>query len=303
VVLRKCDLRETRSKRRRPGEELLVLSEHGDEAVVVQLQGNLFFGTTDQLFSELEADLRTRRYILLDLRRVQSMDFTAGHLFEQMDGRLRGRGGELLFSGMPSSMPTRQDIEKYMGQLGIVREGGGIRVFAMRDAALEWMEDRILENAGWTARPSDPPLKLGQFELFRDFGEETLATLGLTVRDMKVAAGGTIFARGDMGDEIFLVRRGRVQITLPLEAGKKHHLATFCRGEFFGEIAFLDRGQRSANAEAATDTELYVLSRKQFDAVTSSNAVLSSDVFEQLAFAISQRLRTANTEVRALEER
>ena len=41
--------------------------------------------------------------------------------------------------------------------------------------------------------------------------------------------------------------------------------ATFSRGEFFGEIAFLDLGHRTANAEAATDTELFVLSRGALD--------------------------------------
>lgn len=88
VVVNKVDLRGARSKRRRLIAENELLDKHGDQAAVVQLQGNLFFGTTDQLFTELEQDLATRRYLLIDLRRVQPMDITAAHLFEQIKERL-----------------------------------------------------------------------------------------------------------------------------------------------------------------------------------------------------------------------
>ncbi len=302
VIVNKLDLRGVRSKRRRLVTENEILDASGDEAAVVQLQGNLFFGTTDQLFSELERDLATRRFLLIDLRRVQSMDFTAAHLFEQMKERLQERGGELLFSGMPSSLPTRQDIEHYMAELGLMRSGGGIRVFDTRDGAIEWVEDRILEAAGWTPEEG-PSLGLGEIEIFSEFDAATIAELSGAVQEISVPAGGRICSRGDTGDEIFFLRRGRVNALLPLEGGKRHHLATFCHGDFFGEMAFLDRERRSADVEAATAADLYVLSRERFDALAKKNPALGGRVFEQLAFALSKRLRVADTELRVLEER
>ena len=303
VILSKVDLHGARSKRRRLADEIEILDRHAGEAAVVQLQGNLFFGTTDQLFSELERDLATRRYLLLDLRRVQSMDFTAAHLFEQMRERLLERGGELLFSGMPSSLPTRQDIEKYMKQLGLESSREGIDIFETRDSALEWMEDRILKAAGWDAEPEEQLLPLGEIEIFRELDAATIAELAGAVRELSVPARGRVCSRGDTGDEIFLVRRGRVEALLPLEGGKNHHLATFCQGDFFGEMAFLDREPRSANANAATPADLYSLSRERFDALVKTNPALGGRVFEQLAYAISKRLRAADTELRVLEER
>ncbi len=303
VIVNKADLHSARSKRRRLVDEADILGRHGREAAVVQLQGNLFFGTTDQLFSELEPDLATLRYLLVDLRRVKSMDFTAAHLFEQMKERLQERGGELLFSGMPSSLPTRQDIEHYMRQLGLVRGSGGIRIFDTRDGAIEWMEDRILETAGWTPREEGPPLALGEIEIFSEIDSAAIAELAGAMREISVAAGGRVFSLGDEGDEIFFVRRGRVNALLPLEGGKRHHLATFCRGDFFGEIAFLDRGRRSADVQAATAADLYVLSRARFDQLIKKNPALGGRVFEELAFALSKRLRVADTELRSLEER
>ncbi len=303
VIVNKIDLHGARSKRRRLVAETEILDQHGDDAVVVQLQGNLFFGNTDQLFSELEQDLATRRYLLIDLRRVQSMDFTAAHLFEQMRQRLHERGGELLFSGMPSSLPTRQDIAHYMEQLGLESSREGIQIFDTRHGALEWMEDRILESAGWAAHEEEQPLALREIEIFSELDAAIINELAGAVRDFSVAVGGRVCLHGDTGDEIFFVRRGRLEALLPLASGKRHHLATFCQGDFFGEMAFLDREPRSADVEASAPSDLYALSRARFDALANTDPALGGRFFESLAYAVSKRLRAADTELRLLEER
>jgi CRP-like cAMP-binding protein len=94
-----------------------------------------------------------------------------------------------------------------------------------------------------------------------------------------------------------------VSALLPLETGKRHHVATFCPGDFFGEMAFIDNQPRSANVEAVTPTELFLLSRARFDALLARDPALGGIIFERLAVAISKRLRTADTELRVLEER
>ena len=94
VIRRKHYLNEVSSKTRRSAAEREVLDGHGREGVLCELQGDLFFGTTDKLFTLLEPDLRTARYLLLDLRRVQSLDYTAAHLLEQIQVQLEEKGGE-----------------------------------------------------------------------------------------------------------------------------------------------------------------------------------------------------------------
>ena len=303
VLLAKQDLRTAHSKRRRLEDERDVLKEAGKKAVVVQLQGNLFFGTTDQLFSQLEPDLARLRFLLVDLRRVYSMDYTAAHLFEQMRQRLQEDGGELLFSGMPSSVPARPDLERYMAELGMVSTRGGIQVFDTRDSAIEWMEDRLLESAGVMPQEDARTLDLGEIDLLGDLDAVSLADLRTVVRERSVPAGGRICSLGEEGTEMYLLRRGRVHVLLPLEGNKRHHLATCCQGDFFGEMAFLDHEPRSADIEAATPCEFYVLSREDFDAMVKAKPALGGRLFEQLALAISWRLRMADTELRTLEER
>jgi sulfate permease, SulP family len=304
VMHLKMGLDEVSSKTVRLDTEREILKEHGSLGLFCELQGNLFFGTTDQLFSQLGDDLRSRRFILLDMRRVQSMDYTAAHLFEQMQAQLEERGGRLLFAGMPSGLHDSRDFERYLAQLGVVREGGeGIMIFHTLDSALEWMEDRILEGFNVVKKGDEPPLELKDFDLFREYSETRLKELAAGVETRSVSEKQRIFSVGDPGDELFLVRRGSVRVLLPLKGNTHHHLATIGRGDFFGEISFLDHSLRSANVEAKAPTDLYVISRARFDKQSHADPVFGAQIFARLALAIGRRLRHADAEVQDLEER
>jgi sulfate permease, SulP family len=304
VIRRKRGLDQVSSKTSRLDAEREVLNKHGDEAVFCELQGNLFFGTTDQLFTQLEADLRTKRYILLDMRRVQSMDYTAAHLFEQMQAQLEERGGRLLFTGMATGLHDQRDFEGYLAQLGVVRQGGGgVMVSETLDNALEWMEDRILEAYNMAQEDSAQPLELKDFELFRKFDEKTLKGLAACVTEMSVPQGQKVVSQGDPGDKIYLVRRGSVRILLPLKGSTQYHLATIGQGDFFGELSFIDGSIRSADVEAKVQTDLYVLSRSRLNDQSHADPVFGVQVFARLAQAVGKRLRHTDAELQALEER
>ncbi|HJX35176.1 MAG TPA: SulP family inorganic anion transporter, partial [Desulfatiglandales bacterium] len=303
VIRRKRGLDQVSSKTSRLEAEREVLNKHGNEAVYCELQGNLFFGTTDQLFTQLETDLRTKRYILLDMRRVQSMDYTAAHLFEQMQAQLEERGGRLLFNGMAAGLHDQLDFERYLAQLGVVREGGGVMISETLDGALEWMEDHILEAYNMLQEDSAQPIQLKDFELFRQFDERILSGLAACVTEMSVTQGQKIVSQGDPGDKIYLVRRGSVRILLPLKGGATYHLATIDQGDFFGELSFIDGSIRSADIEAKVPTDLYVLSRSRLNEQSHSDPVFGVQVFARLALAIAKRLRHTDAELQALEER
>jgi SulP family sulfate permease len=303
VIRRKRYLNQMSSKTRREAAEREILHRDGDQAVFCELQGNLFFGTTDQLFSQLEPDLKSRRFLLLDMRHVQSIDYTAVHLFEQMHAQLAERGGQLLFSGMPSGLFEQRDFERYLAQMGLVRKGDGVMITETQDSALEWMEERILEAAGYIGSDEERLLELKEFRLFRDFQEDELAALAAYVSELSLRQGEMAFRSGDKGDELYLVRRGILRVLLPLEGGKYHHMATICQGGVIGELAFLDRGVRSADVEAKVDTDLYVLSRSRFNELARANAAMGVQVFARLALTIAESLRQSDAELRTLEER
>ncbi|MFA6469717.1 MAG: SulP family inorganic anion transporter [Bacteroidota bacterium] len=303
VIRRKLYLNQISSKTLRRGVEREILDTQGDQGVFCELQGNLFFGTTDQLFTQLNEDLRKRRFILLDMRRVQSMDYTAAHLFEQMQQQLAERGGQLVFSGMPSGLLDERNFEHYLSQLGVVSDEAGVMISETLDGALEWMEEQILDAAGVSKEKEEKLLDAKDFDLFREFDSQTILELSKCLSERSLATGEKVFSQGDVADEIFLVRRGSVRVMLPLERGKRHHLATIGAGNFFGELAFLDKGVRSADVEAKVPTDLYILSRARFNEQSRSNPTFGVQVFARLAHAIAIRLRQTDAELRVLEER
>lgn len=300
VVHRKVYGNQHFSKRVRLREEMDILVKQGDQAVIFSLQGSLFFGTADQLYNKIEPELKSRKYVILDMRRVQSVDMTAAHLLEQLIDILSENGGFLLFSHIPHALPSGQDMQLYFDRVGLVRSERPVRIFDELDEALEWVEDRIISEAAFQ-RSEEHPLALEEFEMFKGRKEKTLAELEAHMEIRRFRAGDHIFRRGDSGDELFLIRSGEVRLVLPLEGGKGHHLGTLARGGFFGEVAFLDSGVRSADAIAFTNTEMFVLTRRTFEVFAHSHKKASVKFLEGLASVLARRLRVANTELRVLE--
>ena len=300
IVRRKLGCNETFSKRVRTHEEMEILLACGERGVVVELQGSLFFGTTNQLYTALEPELKTRDYVILDMRRVQSVDVTAAHMLDQVKDMLAERHGFLIFSQLPQNLPSGRDMQQYFDQVGLVRAESPVRIFGEVDEALEWVEDRILEEAVCTLGEQQA-LGLNEIELFKGRKAETLAALEKCMESRSYKAGDKIFARGDGGGELLLIRKGAVRIMLPITTKQSHHLGTFGRGSFFGEMAFLDGDVRSADAVAFTDTDLYALSRKTFDTVAEEHKKLALGLMEGLASVLASRLRYTNAELRALE--
>ncbi|PIQ24375.1 cyclic nucleotide-binding protein [bacterium (Candidatus Blackallbacteria) CG17_big_fil_post_rev_8_21_14_2_50_48_46] len=288
------------SKQIRLPEERQILEAQGQQTVIFELQGSLFFGTTDQLYTALEPDLKTCKYMILDMRRLQSFDVTAAHMLELIADILAEQGAQLIFTHFPRSVPTGQDLEEYFTEVGLVKEESPTRIFAELDAALEWVENQILDEAR-IEQPTEKPLELREMDLFKGRKETTIAALEACMQSLAFKPGERIFARGEQGDELFLIRRGAVRIELPIEAEQKHHIASFGRGDFFGEMSFLDQQERSADAVASEETELYVLSRQDFDRFADEHHKLAANLLEGLARVLSIRLRDTNKELRALQ--
>jgi SulP family sulfate permease len=235
------------------------------------------------------------------MRRVLWVDVTAAHMLQQIEGMLSERGGYLLFSHFAVNLPSGRDLEEYFDQVGLVRAERHVKIFESRDEALQWVEDGLLEDERHE-RAAEKPLELRDMSLFKGRKEETLVALESCLEPRAYKAGERIFSRGDAGDSLFLIRRGAVRIQLPIAGKLTYHVATFGRGDFFGEMTFLDREPRSADAMAFTDTELFELSRVRFDTLAAEHKKLAIQLLEGIARTLAIRLRRANKELRALQE-
>jgi SulP family sulfate permease len=221
-------------------------------------------------------------------------------MLEQIKDMLAERDGYLIFSQIPQKLPSGRDIRQYLDEVGLIKDGGTVKVFDEIDQAKEWVEDQIIAAAALEL-VAETTLALHDIELFKNRKAQTLAALEQHMDQRSFQAGEKIFARGDAGDELFLIRRGAVRILLPINATQNHHLGTFGRGSFFGEMAFLDGEVRSADAVAFSDVDLYVLSRKTFEQFAEEHKKVALALMEGIASVLASRLRYTNAELRAME--
>lgn len=301
VIRRKLEGNTIFSKRRRQPDELDVLARHGAETVVVQLAGSLFFGTTDQLRTQLERDLETRRTVIFDMRMVDAIDLSAIHILEQMLTQLHERGGQAVFCNLPRKLAGQDDAARYLCDVGLIERAGEPFVFANLSDALAWAEDRTLREHAPAVAPAEGPLALEELPMFAGRKPETVAALMGCIEQRAVKAGELVFRRGETGDEVYFVRQGTIRISLTLEE-KTLHVASFGRGDFFGELAFLDGQARSADAIAETDAELLVISRARFEEIAASHPRLAQATFATIARTLALRLRIADAEISTLEQ-
>lgn len=305
VIHHKIYANQTSSTWHRHESERQILARKGDQAVIFELQGSLFFGTTRKLYLQIEPELAKRTYLILDFRRVQSVDVTAVQMLRNIRDILQEQGGTLLLSSLSQRLPNGRNLQKFLTQTGVFEPGadGSLSVLQFRelDEALEWVEDRLL---GEHALPDEEetPMLLQEMELFHKRKDETLRDLESRMTQRHYKAGEPIYTQGEPGNEVFWIRRGAVRIFAPLGAGRMRHVASFGRGDFFGSLAFLDNNPHDNDAIALTDTDVYALSREQFYAIADEHKKLALNLVMALARALSLRLRHAESELILLRE-
>jgi len=105
------------------------------------------------------------------------------------------------------------------------------------------------------------PASLEGVEFFELLGGDDRRALAEVVDLVRLGEGETLFRAGEPGESLYLVRSGEVELSIQDNVGQRITLDTARPGDFFGEIALLDAGPRTATAVALGDAELIELDR------------------------------------------
>jgi len=137
---------------------------------------------------------------------------------------------------------------------------------------------------------SDEAQSLARVPLFKRLEPHELEKLAEEIDQVDYKAGETIFNEHDHGDALYVVEEGSVRIWVTDEDLNEVTLAELQPGQFFGELAVLDRGERSSSATAITDTHLHRLSSDDFQQFLIEHADCAIDVICE----IGARMRQTN---------
>ena len=128
---------------------------------------------------------------------------------------------------------------------------------------------------------------LRQVPLFESLDDEAAKKLCQLLETLDCEAQKVLFRAGDAGDAMYLIERGKVRISVQATDGRELTLTELGQGDFFGDIALLDRQPRSANATVSEESRLAVLSREHFLSFMRSKP----NVALEMLTALAHRLR------------
>jgi len=108
-------------------------------------------------------------------------------------------------------------------------------------------------------------------------------------------AGEYLFHDGDVGNEMFVLQEGEVEVIKKI-AGQEKVLATLKKGDFFGEMAILNKKPRTATVRVGTDSKILVINPSTFEAMIRGNADIAIKMLQKL----SDRLAKADLQIENL---
>lgn len=110
------------------------------------------------------------------------------------------------------------------------------------------------------------------------------------VRVRKVPAREMIFYKGDPATEVFVLRSGKVKVSVPREEGREIIIDILGPGQVFGEMAALEGTEHQATVTALETTELEVMDRQEFVTLLEK----CPETATKLLMILCTRLRRAN---------
>ena len=284
------------SNRLRTPYEREVLARQGDKVAVLEAQGALFFGSTEQLLRRIAQLAAETRYVVVDFKRVHLADASAHKLIARAARSIADSGAELVFASIADDGP----LGTLARELGAQEERRAVRIFSDTDAALEWGEDRLLAGS---SKGSLTKFALSELDLLKGLSAEDYRLIEPIVRPLVFEKGEVIIREGAEAKLFFVVARGTVSVQIRVQGqnGRKKRVASIGPGLSFGEMALLDGGKRSADIVADEKVICYGLAVDQLVELAAEHPNIMITILRNLTRDFSERLRHANEAISALE--
>ena len=126
--------------------------------------------------------------------------------------------------------------------------------------------------------PRDPLAALQRVELFAGMDRRQSEQIRRLLKERRFANGETVIMEGSGGAAFFIIDAGQAKVS-----SKGVELATLGPGDYFGEVALIDGGPRSATVTAATDLVCYGLTFWEFRPLVERNGTIGWKLLQALA--------------------
>jgi CRP/FNR family transcriptional regulator len=112
-------------------------------------------------------------------------------------------------------------------------------------------------------------------QIFSGLGPDEMTRIAAYTRSLRKARGEFIYMPGDRADHVFILRQGRVKLSVLSESGKEIAIDVIQPGEIFGEFALVDEAPRSNMSQALDDILVWVFAKDDFTHLLASQPKLA----------------------------
>jgi glutaminase len=283
------------SKRTRHPAQTRLLKELGHTIVVIELQGDLLFASTEIVVTAATRAADTADHLILDFRRCASINEGAMSLLGYLIGALDRKGKTVLFTGIRDEYGLKAIIKRHVPQLR------DLPLFKCDDVdhALEWCENRLLA-AQSSCTTEEAPLAAQAF--CAGFAPEELQALESLLEPKSYPQGACICRQGEPATGMFFILSGDVSVVIPVDHRRTGRISSWSAGSAFGEMAMFDHGVRSADVVADTDVSCLFLSYENLENdATEIGGRIRLKLVANIARLLSHKLRQATLEIKALK--
>lgn len=259
-----------------------LLAQHGHDIRVLELQGDLFFGTVDALDRSLRGALHDVRCIVLDWTAVRHVDTSAIQAYGKFARAAHEQEVTVIHVDPATSSVDLAETLKSALKNDLVSPD--------LDRALERAENQVLQRHG-VGRPRDVTSVLEAMSLFSGMDEAQRQVLEGAMAQRLVHAGQVVVQAGEPGNDLMIVLQGSASVMVPDGAGHIVRVAGLRRGAVIGEIAFFDESPRSATVLANDEVLLAVLDRAAYVRLSGEQPQLVQKLLANIAVYLATRLR------------
>ncbi|XXF79823.1 cyclic nucleotide-binding domain-containing protein [Myxococcaceae bacterium GXIMD 01537] len=140
---------------------------------------------------------------------------------------------------------------------------------------------------------------LKKVSLFEGLTQGQLSKVAQLAQSRSYPGGAFLFREGEGGQEMFIITEGRVRISKNVPGIGEEALAILEVGQYFGEMAVIEDGPRSADAIAHTPCTVYVIDRARLDQLMFTDKDLAYVLLWTFVRTLSGRLRETNEKIKA----
>ena len=112
-------------------------------------------------------------------------------------------------------------------------------------------------------------------QIFSGLTRDEINNIAACARSLRKARGEFIYTPGDRADFVYILRRGRVKLSVLSESGKEIAIDIIQPGEIFGEFALVDEALRSNMTQALDDTVMWIFPKSSFTHLLSTQSKLA----------------------------